>query len=183
MGVILYVLICGSPPFYGENHAEIREAVLKQRFTFDCNPLIHGIVPVWKTISPECKDLISKMLRPAPIRLTAKQVLEHNWLEMVHSQRVKELLPPVVTRRLKKFRKYQKVKQAALTYIATQLSEKELASLRKCFMKLDRNGDGVLSMEEIIDGLKKASLSEDFVEIAQSLDTNESGYIDYNGKM
>lgn len=36
MGVILYVLICGSPPFYGSNNNEIREAVLKQRLKFDC---------------------------------------------------------------------------------------------------------------------------------------------------
>eukprot|EP00826_Nyctotherus_ovalis_P038896 TRINITY_DN3685_c0_g1_i3.p1 TRINITY_DN3685_c0_g1~~TRINITY_DN3685_c0_g1_i3.p1 ORF type:complete len:163 (-),score=45.61 TRINITY_DN3685_c0_g1_i3:262-750(-) len=120
------------------------------------------------------------MLRPAATRLTAAQVLQHSWLETVHSKRVKEVMPVVVTRRLRKFRRYQKIKQAVLTYLATQLSEKEIASLRTCFVKLDKNGDGVLSMEEIIEGLKKAALSENFLEIAQSLDTNDSGYIDYN---
>jgi calcium-dependent protein kinase len=122
------------------------------------------------------------MLRPAATRLTATQVLQHRWLEIVNNEKGKEIIPPLVTHRLKNFRKYQKIKQAALTYIASQLSDKELSALRECFMKLDRNGDGILSMEEIVDGLKKANLSEDFVEIAQALDTNDSGYIDYNGK-
>lgn len=139
------------------------------------------VVPVWKSISVECRDLISKMLRPAATRLTVVQVLQHNWLETVHSKRVKEVIPMVVTRRLRKFRRYQKIKQAVLTYLATQLSEKEIASLRTYFVKLDKNGDGILSMEEIIEGLKKSALSENFLEIAQSLDTNYSGYIDYNG--
>jgi len=122
------------------------------------------------------------MLRPAATRLTTTQVLQHKWLEIVHIKKVKEIIPPLVTHRLKKFRKHQKVKQAVLTYMATQLSDKELSSLRECFMRLDKNGDGILSMEEIMNGLKKSNLSEDFLEIAQSLDTNDSGYIDYNGK-
>eukprot|EP00826_Nyctotherus_ovalis_P045678 TRINITY_DN5079_c0_g3_i8.p1 TRINITY_DN5079_c0_g3~~TRINITY_DN5079_c0_g3_i8.p1 ORF type:complete len:225 (+),score=49.90 TRINITY_DN5079_c0_g3_i8:878-1552(+) len=182
MGVILYVLICGSPPFYGSNNAAIKQSVLRQRFKFDCIVAAYLVVPVWKSISNECKDLISKMLRPAATRLTATQVLEHSWLETVHGKRVKEMIPSIVTQRLKSFRNYQKVKQAVLTYIATQLSEKEITSLRVCFMELDKNGDGVLSMEEIVEGLKKSTLNENFLEIAKSLDTNDSGYIDYNGK-
>eukprot|EP00826_Nyctotherus_ovalis_P045674 TRINITY_DN5079_c0_g3_i3.p2 TRINITY_DN5079_c0_g3~~TRINITY_DN5079_c0_g3_i3.p2 ORF type:complete len:215 (+),score=60.09 TRINITY_DN5079_c0_g3_i3:854-1498(+) len=180
MGVILYVLICGSPPFYGSNNAAIKQSVLRQRFKFDCIVAAYLVVPVWKSISNECKDLISKMLRPAATRLTATQVLEHSWLETVHGKRVKEMIPSIVTQRLKSFRNYQKVKQAVLTYIATQLSEKEITSLRVCFMELDKNGDGVLSMEEIVEGLKKSTLNENFLEIAKSLDTNDSGYIDYN---
>lgn len=140
------------------------------------------VVPIWDSISSECKELISLMLRPAARRITASQVLQHNWLERANSKSAKGLVPPVVPQKLKNFYKYQKVQQAVLTYLATQLSEKELSSLRVCFMKLDKNGDGILSMEEITEGLKKAALGENFLEIAQSLDTNDSGYIDYNGK-
>ena len=93
----------------------------------------------------------------------------------------KELLPTVLVDRLKKFRGYQKVQQAVLTYLATQLSEKEITPLRLYFIKLDKNGDGVLSMAEIMQGLSKTK-EHNLLEIAQSLDTNESGYIDYNGK-
>jgi len=36
MGVILYILICGAPPFYGANDLAILEAVKKGKFEFDC---------------------------------------------------------------------------------------------------------------------------------------------------
>lgn len=179
--VNLYILICGSPPFYGKNNAAIRDAVLKQRFKFDCISLYSSIVPIWTTISNECKDLISKMLRPAATRFTASEVLEHSWFETVQTKKIRQPIPTVVTLRLKSFCKYQKVKQAVLTYLATQLSENEIPCLRRCFIKLDKNGDGILSMEEIVNGLKSSTLSENFLEIVQALDTNNSGYIDYNG--
>ena len=35
MGVILYVLISGSPPFYGPNDTEIYAKVLKRQYKFD----------------------------------------------------------------------------------------------------------------------------------------------------
>ncbi len=35
MGVILYVLISGAPPFYGANDIAILESVKKGRFEFD----------------------------------------------------------------------------------------------------------------------------------------------------
>ena len=35
MGVILYILISGSPPFYGPHDLAIQESVLKGKFEFD----------------------------------------------------------------------------------------------------------------------------------------------------
>ena len=53
---------------------------------------------------------------------------------------------------LKNFRNSEKLKKAALTLIASQLSESEIMELAKLFEKLDKNGDGVLSFEEIKEG-------------------------------
>jgi len=36
MGVILYILICGAPPFYGANDLAILESVKKGKYEFDC---------------------------------------------------------------------------------------------------------------------------------------------------
>ena len=138
-------------------------------------------MPIWNSISNECKDLIRKMLRPAPKRLDATQVLQHEWLKIPESKTKAELLPQVLTNRLKKFRTYQKVQQAVLTYIATQLSEQEIYSLRMAFIELDKSGDGILSKEEVINALKKSEAGSSLIDIVHALDTNDSGFVDYNG--
>ena len=50
-GVILYTMLCGYPPFYGENDKEILQSVLAGEYDFEDE--------IWDTISEEAKDLIS----------------------------------------------------------------------------------------------------------------------------
>ena len=65
LGVILYVFLCGYPPFEGDNNKEIFRNVLKQKLTFDPAD--------WNTVSDEAKDLVSKMLAKKPSdRITAQ---------------------------------------------------------------------------------------------------------------
>mmetsp|Transcript_35820 Transcript_35820/g.34857 ORF Transcript_35820/g.34857 Transcript_35820/m.34857 type:complete len:94 (+) Transcript_35820:666-947(+) len=54
IGVILYILLCGRPPFDGENDEEILENVSKGLYK------IQG--PIWQRVSSEGIDLIKKML-------------------------------------------------------------------------------------------------------------------------
>mmetsp|Transcript_44458 Transcript_44458/g.68052 ORF Transcript_44458/g.68052 Transcript_44458/m.68052 type:complete len:93 (-) Transcript_44458:572-850(-) len=60
-GVILYILLSGVPPFYGDTDPEIIEAVKSGVFTFD--------IDEFKDVSKEAKDLISKMLTNPKKRL------------------------------------------------------------------------------------------------------------------
>lgn len=53
-GVILYILLCGRPPFDGENDDEILENVAKGIYK------ISG--PIWSKVSTEGIDLVRKML-------------------------------------------------------------------------------------------------------------------------
>jgi len=51
---------------------------------------------------------------------------------------------------LSRFRAEEKIKQATIAYIASQLlSKKEKDSLSGIFKAFDENGDGMLSKEEI----------------------------------
>ena len=172
MGVILYVLISGAPPFYGPNDLAILDSVKKGRYEFD--------MPVWKTISGDCKDLISKMLLPEEKRLNSQQVLDHPWLHKYAAKDVKIELPSIVTKSLGLFKGAQKVKKAVLSYLATQLSEKDMKNLRKIFLALDKNGDGQLSQEEISKGVKSDPKLTDLTSLVKSMDTDGSGSIDYN---
>lgn len=69
LGVVLYVMLSGYPPFGPKDHKLIMEA------KYDFN---HAR---WKTVSQTAKDLISAMLAKDPQkRLTIDQVRQHPWL-------------------------------------------------------------------------------------------------------
>ncbi|KAM0917813.1 hypothetical protein ACQ4PT_009245 [Festuca glaucescens] len=73
-GVILYILLCGSPPFWAETEKGIFDAILVNQVDFCSSP--------WPTISESAKDLIRQMLNKDPKkRITAVQALEHSWLK------------------------------------------------------------------------------------------------------
>lgn len=72
-GVMLYIMLCGYPPFYGENDKEILEAVIAGEFDFDDE--------VWDEVSDQAKDLIKKLLVPEKDRLTPKEALHHPWIK------------------------------------------------------------------------------------------------------
>ncbi|KAI9085379.1 hypothetical protein K1719_032635 [Acacia pycnantha] len=72
MGIILYILLSGMPPFWGKTKSRIFEAVKAADLRFPSEP--------WDHISKSAKDLIKPMFEPCQ-RLTALQVLDHCWME------------------------------------------------------------------------------------------------------
>jgi calcium-dependent protein kinase len=67
------------------------------------------------------------------------------------------------------------------------LAQKEdLAELQKAFKALDKNADGKLTKDELVDGYRKiyGEMAEDEVDkILARVDANGSGEIDYSGKL
>lgn len=80
IGVISYILLCGYPPFYDENDANLFAQILKGEFEFDS--------PYWDDISEEAKDFIrSLMCVNVDNRLTCHTALEHCWITGKQSER------------------------------------------------------------------------------------------------
>jgi len=74
IGVITYVLLCGSPPFYGSDDKEVYMKILAADYKF--------FSPDWDTISKEAKSFIQCLLVLTPgKRPTATQCLESPWLK------------------------------------------------------------------------------------------------------
>lgn len=70
LGVVLYILLSGIPPFEEDG---LYEQILEGKYEFD--------VTEWTTISPEAKDLVSRLMTVNPKdRLTIKEASEHRWL-------------------------------------------------------------------------------------------------------
>lgn len=73
LGVIVFIILCGYPPFYDESDAQLFELIMKGKFDFDAR--------YWSEVSPEAKSLIRNMLIVDPAkRLSIDQVLEHPWI-------------------------------------------------------------------------------------------------------
>ncbi|KAL0374748.1 UNVERIFIED_CONTAM: Calcium-dependent protein kinase [Sesamum radiatum] len=67
-GVIVYILLCGVPPFWGESEQELFEEIMCGEIDFRSDP--------WPNISENAKDIVKKMLvRDPKRRITAHQVL------------------------------------------------------------------------------------------------------------
>ncbi|XP_053499363.1 serine/threonine-protein kinase DCLK2-like [Ictalurus furcatus] len=74
-GVIMYILLCGFPPFRSERNQqeELFEQILRGRLDFPS--------PYWDNISASAKELIGKMLQVnVSARYTAEEVLSHPWV-------------------------------------------------------------------------------------------------------
>lgn len=74
IGVILYILLSGKPPFDGNDDKEIVNSVRIGTYSMSG--------PEWKSISNDAKDLIKKMLTyDIGQRITAEQSLNHPWIK------------------------------------------------------------------------------------------------------
>jgi len=73
LGVILYILLCGFPPFYHENTQQLYKQIKKGEYDMPD--------PYWTDISDSAKSLVRGLLTVDPKkRLTGKQVLSHPWI-------------------------------------------------------------------------------------------------------
>ncbi|KAJ9681071.1 hypothetical protein PVL29_020122 [Vitis rotundifolia] len=73
IGVITYILLCGSRPFWARTESGIFRAVLRADPNFDDLP--------WPTVSAEAKDFVKRLLnKDYRKRMTAVQALTHPWL-------------------------------------------------------------------------------------------------------
>jgi len=179
--VILYLLICGKPPFYGSNREETMQLIKKAGVQFNN--------PVWKHVSPDVKNLIVKMLVKTPEkRINAHQARMHIWI--INNC----LRPPPVQKvmalpleNLRVFHSQDVLQNAVLTFIASQLIDKEQEeSLRKLFSVLDTDEDGAISKTELEKGYHEVCINsiaadQEVEEIFQHVDLNKNGIIDYSG--
>ena len=131
VGVIVYMLLCGYPPFFAEDIADLFVQILSARIEFAS--------PEWDEIAPEAKDLVRGLLTVDPTRrLTAAQVLKHEWLradaDVEESVKVRRrsLLTNVPTELAKEDSKYSVWRKARQSVVAERaLIEMAATTARK----------------------------------------------------
>lgn len=84
LGVILYMLVCGHPPFQEANDSETLTMIMDCKYTMPAH------------VSAECRDLIARMLvREPDKRASLQDIAQDKWLTQNGSQHVPEYLPLV----------------------------------------------------------------------------------------
>ncbi|CAN0903485.1 Calcium-dependent protein kinase 30 [Linum grandiflorum] len=173
-GVILYILLCGVPPFWAETEQGVALSILRGVLDFKREP--------WPQISESAKGLVRQMLEPDPSkRLTAQQVLDHPWIQ--NAKKAPNVpLGDIVRTRLKQFSVMNKFKKKALRVIAEHLSHEEVEVIRDMFTLMDTDSDGKVSYEELRAGLRKvgSQLAEPEIKMLMEVaDVDGNGILDY----
>ncbi|PNY00865.1 calcium-dependent protein kinase 13-like protein, partial [Trifolium pratense] len=158
-----------------ESEQGVAQAILRGLIDFKREP--------WPSISESAKSLVKQMLEPDPkLRLTAKQVLEHPWLQ--NAKKAPNVpLGDVVKSRLKQFSMMNRFKRKALRVIADFLSNEEVEDIKELFKKMDTDNDGIVSIEELKAGFRNfdSQLAESEIQMfIEAVDNNGSkGTLDY----
>ncbi|XP_023901142.1 calcium-dependent protein kinase 32 [Quercus suber] len=173
-GVILYILLCGVPPFWAETEQGVAQAIIRSVVDFKRDP--------WPRVSDNAKDLVKKMLDPDPKRrLTAQDVLDHPWLQ--NAKRAPNVsLGETVRARLKQFSVMNKLKKTALRVIAEHLSVEEVAGIKEGFQLMDTTNKGKINIDELRVGLHKLGHQipdSDLHILMEAGDIDKDGYLDY----
>jgi len=173
-GVILYILLCGVPPFWAETEQGVAQAIIRSAIDFKRDP--------WPRVSDNAKDLVRGMLNPDPRRrLTAQQVLDHPWLQNI-KKAPNVNLGETVKARLQQFSVMNKFKKHALRVIAEHLSVEEVAGIKDMFEKMDLNRDSMINFDELKLGLHQLGHQmpdADVQILMDAADADGNGCLDY----
>ena len=178
VGCILYILLCGKPPFDGQEDSQILKKVEKGKYK------LTG--PDWDGISSDAKNLIKKMLHfNYKERITAKEALKDVWFQNAPSVKIDSALVKESLNNLRTFNANQKLQQATLSMmVQNMITKEETARLQAVFKKIDENQDGKLQYNEVLKGYTEhfgAEVAElEARRLFDLVDTDHSGEIDFS---
>ncbi|XP_058189685.1 CDPK-related kinase 5-like [Rhododendron vialii] len=146
IGVIAYILLCGSRPFWARTESGIFRAVLKADPSFEEAP--------WPSLSSEAKDFVKRLLNKDPRkRMSAAQALSHPWIRNCND--VKVPLDIHVFRIMKAYMRSSSLRKAALRALSKTLTGDELFYLKEQFALLEPNKNGSITLDSVKTALMK----------------------------
>ncbi|ONK55057.1 uncharacterized protein A4U43_UnF8020 [Asparagus officinalis] len=167
IGVIAYILLCGSRPFWARTESGIFRAVLKAEPSFEEAP--------WPSLSMEAKDFVKRLLnKDYRKRMTASQALSHPWIR--DFQEVKIPMDIMIYKLVKAYICSSSLRKSALRALAKTLTVSQLSYLREQFALLGPSKSGYISLQNYKMALMKNSTEAmkdsrvlDFVSMVSSL--------------
>ena len=184
IGVIMYIMLTGSPPFNGEDDDEILRAVSIGKYD--------TTMDTYTPLSDNAKNLISRLLTYNPTdRITAEQALSHPWFktsEFANIYRCNTINVDEAKNMIHNLEYYKSdniIKCAVLAYLVHQnTNDKKCINASYLFNEIDLNKDGKLEKNELESAFVKFyNLSPDQAKkkansIFLNIDTDNNGFIE-----
>lgn len=141
LGVIVFMLLVGYPPFHGSDDA-IRAKIVVADVDWH-HP------QRWNKVSVEAKDFVNALLVRDPAgRLDAQTALKHQWLTSVTPMR-KPVLSAAALRSLGSYAGAPSFWRAVLQLIARELAPNEVTDLRRMFLDMAGDEEGTVRLSEL----------------------------------
>jgi len=177
-GIILYTMLCGHPPFLGNDEDSIKNKILNCKVEYPQNE--------FKNISKGAIDFLELLLENDPNkRISAEEALKNEWLINMLNSDDDNILNKTIIENLIKFSSTVSLQKATLSFLTNQISmNEEIKTLKKEFDKIDVNKDGEISLDELILCLKTLYPLEEAKkrakDIFKEIDFNNDGSINFS---
>ena len=181
VGVILYMLICGKPPFDGEDDFKIIDKIKIGKFDDQNKRLLNS--------SEEVQDLVHKLLTVnIKKRLSAHEALGHPWFKKFNGKSLYSNISDeeikVYLQRLRHFQINSKFQQMVLAFIVHNINDNdEIKDILKIFRLFNLSDDGKLTKNELYQGLIKYfdenEIREEIGDIYLMLDGADRGFLEF----
>ncbi|KAG8079707.1 hypothetical protein GUJ93_ZPchr0007g3225 [Zizania palustris] len=140
IGVIAYILLCGSRPFWARTESGIFRSVLKADPSYNEAP--------WPSLTPEAMDFVKRLLCKDPRRrMTAAQALSHPWIRNYND--IKLPLDIHIFRLIKAYIRSSSLRKTALRALSKTLTVDELFYLKGQFSLLEPDRNGCITLDNI----------------------------------
>ena len=176
-GIIMFLLLSGEYPFNGENTEEIKSKIISGKFVFDFDKFIG--------VSEEAKDLIKKCLKiNKEMRITLLDTVKHPFFDDLKDSKVYLIDEKKILENLKNQKERPIFYQMVLSFISYHFKDTELLiELSRIFYKIDRDSDGKITIEDLMNAYEEAGekiKKNELEEIIKLVDFDRNGFIEYD---
>jgi len=149
LGVIVWMLLAGYPPFHGEEKQMMAKIKLGQA---DWSHKSR-----WKAVSDDAVDFLKCLLLKDPMeRPDALASLRHPWLAKREANDAPAVLSRDALRSLNKYGSSSRVRRAVLQLLVQELGPEKTQELRKTFLAIDKSKEGTIRLADLKEAIRNS---------------------------
>jgi calcium-dependent protein kinase len=173
----MHYLLSGTFPFIGNNIEEIKSKITSGKLIFDYDS--------FTGVSEDAKDLIKKCLRnDKALRISILDTVKHPFFDDLKDSKVYLIDEKKILENLKSQKERHIFYQIVLNFISYHFNDTELLiELSRIFYKIDRNSDGKITKEDLMNAYEEAGEKidkKDLEKIIKTVDFDRNGFIEYD---